>query len=104
MVGLKRSDSIDGGAFPQAPDHFRATQKANRREPEQAATDYGLDVADLSSGCDDPVDARRHAIDRPARITRGMLHRPGQDAVQHGTDGKPKTTHVMMLIHVLRDP
>jgi hypothetical protein len=33
-----------------------------------------------------------------------MLHRPGQDAVQHGTDGKPKTTHVVMLIHVLRNP
>ncbi len=43
MDGLKRSDSIDGAvAFPQAPDHFRAAQKANRREPEQAATDYGL--------------------------------------------------------------
>ena len=27
------------------------------------------------------------------RIKRGMLHRPGQDAAQHGTDGKPKTTH-----------
>ena len=56
MDGLKRSDSIDGAvAFPQAPDHFRAAQKANRREPEQAATDYGLGVADLSSGCDDPA-------------------------------------------------
>jgi hypothetical protein len=47
MDGLKKSDSIDGAAaFPQVPDHIRATQKPNRpRAPQQAAIDYGLDVS-----------------------------------------------------------
>jgi hypothetical protein len=89
--GLKESDTIDGGSFSASAGPYQSDPEGEPAEsPEQAAIDYGLDVADPSSGCDDPVDDRRHTIDRPARIKHGMLHRPGQGAVWHGTDGEPK--------------
>jgi len=91
MDRLKKSDSIDDGGISAGAGPYQSDPEGEPAEsPEQAAIDYGLDVADPSSGCDDSVDDRRHTIDRPARIKHGMLHRPGQDAVRHGTDGKPK--------------
>jgi hypothetical protein len=91
MDRLKKSDTIDGGSISASAGPYQSDPEGDPPEsPEQAAIDYGLDVADPSSGCDDSVDDRRHTIDRLARIKHGMLHRPGQDAVRHGTDGKPK--------------
>jgi hypothetical protein len=81
MDGLKRSDSIDGAAaFSQVPNHIRAEGKS-AESPERTEIDWRLDITDPSSGCDGPVDDRRHTID-DASVRSG--------AARHCTEGKPK--------------
>jgi hypothetical protein len=56
MDRLKKSDSIDDGGISASAGPYQSDPEGEPAEsPEQAAIDYGLDVADPSSGCDDPV-------------------------------------------------
>ena len=91
------------GSFSASAEPYQSDPEGKSAEsPER--TEVRLDITDPTSGCDGPVDNRRHTIDRPARIKRGMMHRSGQEPPDTAPRANPKTTHVMMLIHVLRDP
>jgi hypothetical protein len=91
------------GSFSASAEPYQSDPEGNSAEsPER--TEVRLDIPDPTSGCDTLVDNRRRTIDRPARIKRGMMHRSGQEPPDTAPRANPKTTHVMMLIHVLRDP
>ena len=93
------------GSFSASAEPYQSDPEGKSAEsPERTEIDWRLDITDPTSGCDGPVDNRRHTIDRPARIKRGMMHRSGQEPPDTAPRANPKTTHVMMLIHVLRDP
>jgi hypothetical protein len=93
------------GSFSASAEPYQSDPEGKSAEsPERTEIDWRLDITDPTSGCDGPVDNRRHTIDRPARIKRGMMHRSGQEPPDPAPRANPKTTHVMMLIHVLRDP
>jgi hypothetical protein len=94
------------GSFSASAEPYQSNPEGKSAEsPERTEIDWRLDIIDPTSGCDGPVDNRRHALDGPARIERGMTNRSGQEPpTRHRPRANPKTTHVMMLIHVLRDP
>lgn len=79
------------GGFSEGAGPYQSDPEGESAEsPVRAEIDQRLDVADPSSGRDDPVDDRRHAIDGRKRMKLGMLRRPGQDADRYSTDGKPE--------------
>src|ERR1700724_1284294 len=93
------------GSFSASPEPYQSDPEGKSAEsPERTEIDWKLDITDPTSGCDSPVDNRRHTLDRPARIKRGMMRRSGQEPPDTAPRANPKTTHVMMLIHVLRYP
>ena len=93
------------GSFSASAEPYQSDPEGKSAEsPERTEIDWRLDITDPTSGCDGPVDNRRHALDRPARIKRGMMHRSGQEPPDTAPRANPKTTHVMILIHVLRYP
>jgi hypothetical protein len=66
------------GSFSASAEPYQSNPEGKSAEsPER--TEVRLDITDPTSGCDGPVDNRRHTIDRPARIKRGMMHRSGQE-------------------------
>src|ERR1700730_15578238 len=93
------------GSFSASAEPYQGDLEGKSAEsPERTEIDWRLDITDPTSGCDDPVDNRRHTLDRPARIKRVMMRRSGQEPPDTAPRANPKTTHVMMLIHVLRYP
>jgi hypothetical protein len=83
MDGLKKSDAVDrsGGFFEGAGPYQSDPEGKSAESPERTEIDWRLDITDPSSGCDGPVDDRRHSID-DASVRSG--------AARHCTEGKPK--------------
>ena len=93
------------GSFSASAEPYQSDPEGKSAEsPERTEIDWKLDITDPTSGCDGPVDNRRQTLDRPARIKRRMMNRSGQEPPDTAPRANPKTTPVMMLIHVLRDP
>src|SRR6266404_7073862 len=68
------------GSFSASAEPYQSDPEGKSAErPERTEIDWRLDITDPSSGCDGPIDDRRHTIDRPARIKRGMMYWSGQE-------------------------
>ena len=79
------------GSFSASAEPYQSDPEGiSAASPERTEIDWRLDITDPTSGCDGPVDNRRHAP-RPA-----CSHKARHDAsvrsgaARHGTEGKPK--------------
>src|SRR3981081_1629284 len=70
------------GSFSASAEPYQSDPEGiSAASPERTEIDWRLDITDPTSGCDGPVDNRRHTID-DASVRSG--------AARHCTEGKPK--------------
>src|SRR4030088_272536 len=61
------------GSFSASAEPYQSDPEGiSAASPERTEIDWRLDITDPTSGCDGPVDNRRHTLDRPACIKRVM--------------------------------